>query len=409
MTEGAPQPLAGLRVLDLTHVLAGPFCTYQLAVLGADVIKVEPVDRPDMVREEGPDTARNSRGMGTHYMAQNANKRALAVDLKSEEGKEILLALISGADVLVENYRGGVLDGLSLCYDRLHDVNPRLVICHVSGFGMAGKDANRPAYDNVIQAMSGIMAMTGTPEAAPLIVGAPVVDYATGLQGAFAVMAALRQRDVTNKGQIVDVSMLDAAMMLLTVNITNFLVGCAEPNPRGNLDIENPGYSCYETADGLLMLGAYTGRQQAVLWRLLGDEDRADAVAALSFDGLRERGREDREKLAAIFKTRTAAQWEEDLTRAGIAAARVRSMKEVLNERSGKLSGLLHTFAEPGTGGRVTLPVAAFSFDGGPRLTSPPPRHGEHTTDILRELGMSTATISDLAKRGIVAEAPPKN
>lgn len=404
MTDETPQPLSGVRVLDLTHVLAGPFCAYQLAVLGADVIKVEPTDRPDMVREEGPDAARNSERMGTHFLAQNANKRAIAVDLGTDDGRAILLDLAASADVLIENYRGGALDKLSLGHDRLHAVNPNLIICRISGFGMIGADHDRPAYDNVIQAMSGIMAMTGTPEAAPLMVGAPIIDYATGLQGAFAVTAALRQRDLTGSGQVIDVSMLGASMMLLTVNLTNYLVAGAESQPRGNLDIENAGYSCYATADGLLMLGAYNGRQQAALWRLMGDDATGDAVENLSFDGLRARGRRDRERLAAIFKTRPAAVWEDELTRAGIAAAKVRSMTELLDDERAGMDRHLTTLGEGAEA--MTVPLAAFSFaSGGPGLATPPPRHGQDTVDILRELGRSHAAIGDLLRDGVVAEA----
>ena len=200
----------GYRVLDLTHVLAGPFSTYQLAVLGAEVIKVEPPDAPDIVRVEGAVEALNREGMGVMFQSQGANKRGLSLNLKSEAGRDIFKRLAAGADVVVENYRAGALPSLGLGYDELAALNPSLIYCSITGFGQTGPKAGHTAFDNVIQARSGLMATTGTVHSAPLRVGAPVLDYGTGAQAAFAIAAALLRRERTGERQRLDVSMLDA-------------------------------------------------------------------------------------------------------------------------------------------------------------------------------------------------------
>src|SRR5947207_3291987 len=208
------RPFEGIRILDITHVLAGPFAAYQLAVLGADVIKVENPDEPDQRREGGTDRALNRRNMGTSFLTQGSNKRSITLDLKQEAGREILKRLVKGADVLVENYRPGAFAALGLGYEALLAINPRLIYCSISAFGQDGVRREQTAYDHVIQATSGIMASTGTEEVNPIKIGAPAVDYAAGTMGAFALASALFQRERTGKGQHIDLAMLGVAMML---------------------------------------------------------------------------------------------------------------------------------------------------------------------------------------------------
>src|SRR5712692_6249040 len=208
------RPFEGIRVIDVTHVLAGPFAAYQLAVLGADVIKVEHPDEPDQSREGGTDRALNRRNMGTSFLTQGSNKKSITLDLKTEAGREILKKLVARADVLVENYRPGAFEALGLGYEALLKINPRLIYCSISAFGQDGVRREQTAYDHVIQATSGIMASTGTEEVNPIKIGAPAIDYATGTMGAFALAAALFQRERTGKGQHIDLAMLGVAMML---------------------------------------------------------------------------------------------------------------------------------------------------------------------------------------------------
>src|SRR5215475_137707 len=207
--RGAMRPFEGIRVIDVTHVLAGPFAAYQLALLGADVIKVDDPNDPDQSRISGTDAELNRRHMGTGFLTQASNKRAITLDLKTERGRDILKKLAATADVFVENYRPGAFDALGLGYEELSRINPRLIYASFSAFGQKGPPGNQTAYDHVIQATSGIMAMTGTRDVNPVKFGSPAIDYATGMTGAFALSAALFQREKTGKGQRVDMAMLD--------------------------------------------------------------------------------------------------------------------------------------------------------------------------------------------------------
>ena len=217
------RPFEGIRIIDITHVLAGPFAAYQLAVLGADVIKVEDPNDPDQSRGSGTDRALNRRQMGTGFLTQASNKRSITLDLKSEAGRRILKRLVAGADVMVENYRPGAFDALGLGYEAMAAINPRLIYCSISAFGQDGPRGKQTAYDHVIQATSGLMATTGTEEVNPIKFGSPAVDYATGTMAAFALASALFQRERTGSGQRIDLAMLDVAMILMSSHLTGYL------------------------------------------------------------------------------------------------------------------------------------------------------------------------------------------
>ena len=263
------RPFEGIRVIDVTHVLAGPFAAYQLAVLGADVIKVEHPDDPDQSRSGGTDKALNNKNMGTSFLTQASNKRSIALDLKQEKDREILKKLVATADVFVENYRPGAFEALGLGYEELSKINPRLIYASFSAFGQKGPRGGQTAYDHVIQATSGIMAMTGTKDTHPVKLGSPVVDYSTGMTGAFALSAALFQRERTGRGQRIDMAMLDVAMILMSSLLTGYLRNGVHPKPHGNRH-PHATNGAFETKDGLVMLGASNLRQQARLWTLLG-------------------------------------------------------------------------------------------------------------------------------------------
>ncbi|NKC11543.1 MAG: CoA transferase [Gammaproteobacteria bacterium] len=398
------QPFEGIRVIDMTHVYAGPFSTYQLAVLGADVIKVEPPRAPDMTRIEGVSAVSNEAGLGTSFAAQNAGKRALALDLKTTAGVEILKRLVAGADVLVENYRGGTLDKLDLGYGVLAQINPRLIYCSITGFGCTGPKGRDPAYDAVVQAYSGAMAANGELGAAPVRIGPPVIDYGTGAQAALAISAALLQRHKTGKGQRIDVSMLDAALLSMSALVTDTLVSGHSPSGQGNADPSYPGYAAYDTRDGVLMVGAYTNAQMADLYRALGDDERAAAVAAEPRHLMAARRGGDRAFLQACFARNTADHWEALLNRAGVPAARVRTLGEALHDE--QLRG--RNALQPNPSARIPglparLPVAAYTYaHGGPALCSGPPSVGEHSRAILEQLGYDEPAIESLIEQGVV-------
>src|SRR5437762_7999603 len=317
------RPFEGIRIIDITHVLAGPFAAYQLAVLGADVIKVEHPDEPDQSREGGTDRALNRRNMGTSFLTQGSNKRSITLDLKQESGREILKKLVAGADVLVENYRPGAFEALGLGYEALAAVNPRLIYCSISAFGQDGLRREQTAYDHVIQATSGIMASTGTEEVHPIKFGAPAVDYATGTMGAFALASALFQRALTGKGQHIDLSMVGLAMMLMGSHLTGYMRNRAEPRPHGNQQPYATN-SCYEAKDGLLMIGASNLGQQQRLWQAL---ERPDMVKTDNEAREADRAREAA-VLADIIKSRTANEWEVWFQARHVPACRVRTMAE---------------------------------------------------------------------------------
>lgn len=399
------KPFEGIRVIDMTHVFAGPFCTYQLAVLGADVIKVEPPGDPDMTREEGVVPELNARGMGTAYMAQNGGKRAIAVDIKTAEGIEILKKLAATADVLVENYKGGTLDALGLGYDALAAVNPQLIYCSMTGFGHTGPKGSDRAYDAVIQAYSGVMAANGEANSPPVRVGPPMVDYGTGAQAALAVSSALFQRSRTGKGQRIDVAMLDAALMSMSALVAGTQATGAPPLPHGNTHLACAGYATYETQDGLLMIGAWSNRQMGALYRLLGDADRAARTERTARSDIGSLQSEDAAFLQAVLRDKTADEWERLLNAAGVPAARVHRLDETVAEAQIASRSVLQTY--PGSdqpGMPKALPVAGFTYaHGGPSLGGPPPGVGEHTAEVLAELDYDSAAIAALADRGVLS------
>src|SRR5215475_10801826 len=299
------RPFESIRVIDATHVLAGPFATYQLAVLGADVIKVEHPDEPDQSRQNGTDKALNRANMGTSFLTQGSNKRSLALDLKTERDRDVLKKLVATADVFVENYRPGAFEALGLGYEALSAINPRLIYASFSAFGQGGPRREQTAYDHVIQATSGIMAMTGTEDVHPIKFGSPAIDYATGMTGAFALAAALFQRARTGKGQRIDMAMLDVAMILMSSHLTGYLRNGSHPKPNGN---RNPHAtnSAYQTRDGVVMLGASNLRQQRRLWTLL---ERPDMIKKTNEEREADRKREA-QVLSEIMLARTADEWE---------------------------------------------------------------------------------------------------
>ena len=379
------RPFEGIRVIDATHVLAGPFATYQLAVLGADVVKVEHPDDPDQSRGAGTDKELNRRNMGTAFLTQASNKRSITLDLKQEKDRDILKKLVATADIFVENYRPGAFEALGLGYDALAAINPRLIYASFSAFGQQGPRSSQTAYDHVIQATSGIMAMTGTPEVNPIKFGSPAVDYATGMTGAFALSAALFQRERTGKGQRIDMAMLDVAMILMSSHLTGYLRNGVHPKPSGNQH-PHATNSAYQAKDGIVMVGASNLRQQRRLWTLL---ERPDMIKKTNEERDADREREAA-TLREIMRTRTADEWEIFLQANHVPAARVRKMGEAVADPQLGSRGIIHRHAAGnGISDAFGVPLAAFTFaHGGPHIDAPPPTLGQHNSEIFKELGV---------------------
>jgi formyl-CoA transferase len=392
-----PSPLAGIRVLDLTNVLAGPFCCHQLAHLGAEVIKVETPAGGDLARQLGADAELNRRGMGVSFLAQNAGKRSITVDLKHPRGREVFHRLVVGAQVLVENFRPGVMDRLGLGHEALRVHNPALVYCAISGFGQDGPLREAPAYDQIVQGMSGMMSITGAPETAPYRVGYPVADTIGGLTAAMAVCAALAERDRVG-GRFIDVSMLESAMATMGWAVSNWLVAGRAPQPMGNDNVTASPSGAFRTADGLLNVAANKQEQFEALCRVIG----RPALATDPRFAERQARLQHRQALAAEIEAALAAggteHWWHALVAAGVPAGPVWTVPQALAQPQLAGRDLTSRFEDvPGVGRELHILRTGFELDGErPAVGTPPPRLGEHTEAILAELGYSAADVAAL-------------
>jgi crotonobetainyl-CoA:carnitine CoA-transferase CaiB-like acyl-CoA transferase len=333
MSRATPDGLlSGIRLLDLTNVLAGPYCAYQFALLGADVIKVEAPGGGDLARALGADAALNSAGMGASFLAQNAGKRSVVLDLKNDADRDAFLGLVDTADALVENFRPGVMERLGLGADRLRSRNPRLVYCSISGFGQTGPMRGNPAYDQIVQGLSGVMSITGTPEVSPLRAGYPVADTLGGMVGAFAIAAALLRARSTGQGATLDVSMLESMLSALGWPVSNWLTAGVEPRAMGNDNMTAAPSGTFRTGAGLLNIAANKQEQFEALMRLV---DKPDLAADPRFAD-REARKTNRAALTveieAALSADSAANWEARLNAAGVPAGRVLSIPDVLAE-----------------------------------------------------------------------------
>ena len=397
------KPFEGIRVLDLTHVLAGPFSTYQLGVLGAEVIKIESPTAPDMTRFETVIPGLDQAAYGTYFQTQNAGKKAVTVDLATPQGKDILRRLIATADVLVQNYAGDALEKLGFGYSACSTINPKLIYCTISGYGRTGPKANHPAYDIVIQAFSGLMAANGSKELGPTRVGPPMVDYGTGAQAALAISAALFQRNQTGKGQFIDVSMLDSALMLMSAFVVDTVATQSPPVPPGNIHPRYAGYRTYQTADDLLMVGAWTNKQLANLFTALGEPDLAETALKTERSKLPDDIEAHTKIIADHLLHKTADAWEEILNSHHVPAARVRTLLEALNHPQVTGRRVLQQPPTIKDQSADRLPVSGFAYrHGSPSIESPPPKLGEHTEQVLSELGYAPQAIEALRQDGVI-------
>ncbi|MGO4852357.1 CaiB/BaiF CoA transferase family protein [Phaeovulum sp. W22_SRMD_FR3] len=393
------------RVVDTTHVLAGPFAAFQLATLGAEVIKVEDPNDPDQARAQGPDRAMNDRGMGTAFLGQASNKSCVAIDLKTPQGREAMLRLIDTADVFIENYRPGAFDALGLGYADMKARNPRLIYCSLSAFGATGPRREQRGYDNIIQAFSGFMAMTGNDPAQPFKCGAPIMDYAAGTTTAYAIAAALLQRERNQgNGVQIDVSMLDVAMMFATSHVAAYFWNGKAPQPKGNT-YAFATIGMYHASDAPMMVSASNLQQQRKLWMLLG---RPEMIKDTNNQRLDDHAGEA-EALCQAFAARTADHWETHLNAAGIPCSRIRGFDEALADPQIKARPVLHRFAgDSGTVAGMTTTLAGFTMsEGGPSLEHVPQPVGAQTHSVLASLGYRDAEIAELQRLGVISGYAP--
>lgn len=394
--------LQGIRVLDLTNVLAGPFATLHLALLGADVVKIENPKDGDLARKLGIVPELNERLMGTSFLAQNANKRSVTLNLKTPEGKEIFLRLAKDADVLVENYRPDVMDRMGLGYATLAAQNPKLVYCAISGFGHTGPDALKPAYDQIIQGLSGVMAVNGDERLNPLRAGFPVCDTVGGLNAAFAILAALYHRERTGEGQFIDVAMLDSIMPLMGWVAANLLIGGQQPVLMGNDNFTAAPSGTFRTRDGWVNIAANKQEQWEALCEELG-------LSELTTDPRfqkRDTRKKNRKELTPLLEARLTqcptAVWVERLNARDVPTGAILGLEEALRQPQIRHRGTLTDVPVDGIG---TIPLFGLSakFEKTPgAVTAPPPRLSAHTAEVLQEAGVGAEELCAFRAKGVV-------
>ena len=396
------QIMQGVRVLDLTNVLAGPFATLHLALLGAEVIKIERPGSGDLARKRGTLTELNEQLMGTSFLAQNSNKKSVTLNTKSPEGKDIFRKLVKDADVLVENFRPGVMDRLELGYDILKEINPGLIYCAISGFGQTGPDAKKPAYDQIIQGLSGEMAVNGDERLNPLRTGFPVCDTVGGLNGAFAIMAALYHRERTGEGQFIDIAMLDSIMPMLGWVAANLLIADQEPVPMGNDNFTAAPSGVFSTGDGLINIAANKQEQWESVCNVL---DLPELKTDERFEK-RDIRKQNRKQLTPLLEGKLAErgtdEWVALLNANGVPSGAILSLRDALQQPQIKHRETLKEVTVDGIGNIPLFNLTA-KFERTPGdITSPPPRLSAHTAEVLAGIGITEDELAELKTKRIV-------
>jgi formyl-CoA transferase len=394
--------LDGTRVLDLTNVLSGPFTTLHLALLGAEVIKIENPRDGDLARKLGILPALNKRLMGTSFLAQNCNKKSVTLNTKSAAGKAIFLRMARDADVVVENFRPGVMDRLGIGYNVLAAHNPRLVYCAISGFGQTGPDALFPAYDQIIQGLSGEMAVNGDERLSPLRAGFPVCDTVGGLNAAFAVMAALYHRERTGEGQFIDVALLDSIMPLMGWVAANLLIGQQQPVLMGNDNFTAAPSGTFRTADGFINIAANKQEQWEAVCDVLG-------VPELKHDSRfeeRDTRKKNRKALTPLLEeklaTKPTAAWVAELNAADVPSGAILGLEEALRQPQIVHRDVLKKVPLAGFGDIEVFGLTA-QFEKTPgTVDAPPPELGEHNAAVYSAMGISAEEQVELKAKGVI-------
>jgi formyl-CoA transferase len=386
--------LAGVRVLDLTNVLSGPFCTLQLALLGAEVVKIENPKGGDLARKLGNVPDYNKQLRGTSFLA--------TLNLKEEEGKAIFRKLAATADVVVENFRPGVMARLGVGYEELTEINSRLVYCAISGFGQTGPDAKKPAYDQIIQGLSGAMDVNGDERLHPLRAGFPVCDTVGGLNAAFAILAALYHRERTGEGQMIDVALLDSIMPLMGWVAANLLIGGKSPVPMGNDNFTAAPSGTFATKDGHINIAANKQEQWETLTEIVGVEELKTDPRFQERDERKKNRKALTPLLEEKLEGRPTAEWVEALNARGVPSGDILPLGAALAQPQVEHRGTLETVEVEGIGEVKLFGMSAQLKKTPGRITSPPPPLGEHTDEVLSGLGYTREQVMALRKEGVV-------
>lgn len=398
------RPLEGTTVLDLTHMLSGPFATMTLADLGADTIKVEPLGRGEGTRALLADDPQHSiDGMGAYFLTLNRGKRSVAIDLKSEKGRELFYDLVRKADVVVDNFSPGVTERLGIDYASLSEINPRIISCSITGFGLTGPDAKRTSFDLVAQAMGGGMSITGEADGRALRAGIPIGDLGGGLFAVIGILTALQARHTTGKGQAVDISMLDCQVGLLNYMATMYLMSGQQPARLGNAHFAHVPYDTFQTSSRDLIICVLTDAQWAAVVAIIDDPALTDQRFDTRYGRL-----SHREELLPILNhalaKETCEHWLALLGSRGIPCAPVNEFQHSLVEPQIQIRDMIVEVPLP-NGQKVRMPGNPVKMSGNNDSTfGTPPQLGEHTTTVLSEmLGLDQSTIDNLVKQNIVA------
>ena len=395
------KPLKGKTILDLTNVLAGPFCTYQLVNLGAEVIKVETPLKGDLARNLGADPDLNKKGMGISFLAQNSGKQSVTLNLKSEKGKNLFKKLVKKSDAVVENFRPLVMSRLELDYEILKQENPNLIYCAITGFGQDGPLSQNPAYDQIVQGLSGVMTITGDTENNPFRVGYPIADTIGGLTAAMAVSAALNN---PKGGSFIDISMLEATLVTMGWVISNYLIGGVVPKAKGNENFTSAPSGTFQAKDGLLNIAANKDEQ----WELLAKHlDRKDLISHPDFSN-REVRKKNRLRLKAeletVLTTRSVEEWIKELNQIGVPAGPVLSIPEVLNHPQITDRGLIANLNNiSNVEDNIEILKTAAIFNGQHLdVENNPPALGADNEKIYSDIGLNEDEINNLKKEGVI-------
>ncbi len=398
------KPLKGIKVLDLTGVLAGPYCTYQLALLGAEVIKIENLEQGDWTRVGGKDQSLNSLYMGTSFLIQNSDKKSIQINLKSEKGKEIALELIKKVDIFVENMRPGKAEKLGLGWEDVSNINNKIIYCSISAFGQDGPLKNRGAYDHVVQGMSGIMTTTGTKQTGPTKVGSPFIDYSTGMNAAFAIVSAIHEVKQKQKSIRLDVSMLDTSFLLMANMVTEHLNSGWIPTPMGNeAQSGSPASGMYNTLTSPILLAANNNIQFLSLCKALNTIGSFDTKKWKSEKIRKSKQSELREEFQNIFITKTAEDLEILLNKFDVPAGKIRSLPEAVAEKQFKERKLWNKINIKSINKDFFVPSIGFKVDESEvSPKNPPPTLGEDTEDVLQNIGINKDQLGALKKEGVI-------
>ncbi len=399
------QAFDGVRVVDFTQVLSGPFATSNLALLGADVIKIELRGTGDQTRDLMAEGEWALRGLGPVFVGFNCGKRSIALDLKNDEAKKVVRRMIETADVVAENFKPGVMERLGFGYDDVKAIKPDIVYCSISGFGQNGPAAGAGAYDGAIQAVSGLMSLTGTPDEGPIRIAFPVADMTSGLTASFAIASALYRKMATGRGQYLDVAMTDSVMALISFAINRFKLNGTVPELLGNRSATmQTTTDVYETADGFINISVFADYMIPALCRGLGRPEWAEEERYMTEQSRVENRLEIYEELKALIITKPTAHWQERLRAEGVPMAPVLTVPQAIEQEQVSHRDVLMRIPAPdGVEGELTVPGMGFmASEGTPAMQKPPPLLGQHTEEVLAEFGYGEEDIDALRDCGAI-------